>query len=50
MRPSGRRPTVASSMNVAGVVTRRTGRVMPLVLAHFLLDAVGFLGSAWLLG
>ncbi|PLC13135.1 CAAX protease [Kocuria flava] len=29
---------------------RRTGRVMPLVVAHFLLDAVGFLGSAWLLG
>jgi len=29
---------------------RRTGRVMPLVVAHFLLDAAGFLGSAWLLG
>jgi len=29
---------------------RRTGRVMPLVVAHFLLDAVGFLGSARLLG
>jgi len=29
---------------------RRTGRVMPLVVAHFLLDAVGFLGAARLLG
>jgi membrane protease YdiL (CAAX protease family) len=29
---------------------RRTGRVMPLVVAHFLLDAVGFLGTAWFLG
>ena len=29
---------------------RRTGRVMPLVVAHFLLDAVGFLGVGRLLG
>lgn len=29
---------------------RRTGRVMPLVVAHFLLNAVGFLGTAWVLG
>lgn len=31
-------------------VYRRTGRVMPLVVAHFLLDAVGFIGTAWFLG
>ncbi|MFI7483707.1 CPBP family intramembrane glutamic endopeptidase [Kocuria sp. M1R5S2] len=29
---------------------RRTGRVMPLVVAHFLLDAAAFVGTAWFLG
>lgn len=31
-------------------IYRRTGRVMPLVVAHFLLDAVGFLAGAYLFG
>lgn len=31
-------------------IYRRTGRVMPLVIAHFLLDAVGFLAGAYVLG
>jgi len=31
---------------VLGLVYRRTGRVMPLVVAHFLIDAVAFVGYA----
>lgn len=31
-------------------IYRRTGRIMPLVIAHFLLDAVGFLAGAWFFG
>lgn len=31
-------------------IYRKTGRIMPLVIAHFLLDAVGFMAGAWLFG
>lgn len=31
-------------------VYRRTGRVMPLVIAHFLIDAVGFVAGTYFLG
>lgn len=31
-------------------IYRKTGRVMPLVIAHFLLDAVGFLAGAYFFG
>lgn len=31
-------------------IYRKTGRIMPLVIAHFLLDAVGFLAGAYFFG
>jgi membrane protease YdiL (CAAX protease family) len=35
---------------VFGVLFRRWGRVMPFIVAHFLIDAVAFVGYAQLGG
>ena len=35
---------------IFGILYRRWGRVMPLIIAHFLIDAVTFVGYAALVG